>query len=245
MNMLTDKQLGQYQEEGYIIIENIFTAEDMNELMKHIDKLDYEQEQQLRKLGQQGISIPNQINFTPHLNQQDSYIEQFIAQDKFVEISTSLLGPDIKLYWDQSVYKRPEADRDFPWHQDTGYALTKPEVYITCWLALEDTTVENGCIWVKPGTHHLGLVEHQETPIGKKCYFGEDHGIPVPLRKGSMVVFNSLLFHRSTPNLSSTTRKGYIIQYSVEHAVSGVTGELFHNGPVIARDGNPAYENHN
>ncbi|HEY0828869.1 MAG TPA: phytanoyl-CoA dioxygenase family protein [Bacilli bacterium] len=242
MAKLNDTQLEQYAEQGYIIFENLFTTHEMTELTAHIDKLDEERETELRLIGQQGISIPSQINFTAHLVNQNEFINRFSMEHKFVDITTSILGPDIKLYWDQSVYKRPEANRDFPWHQDTGYALTEPHHYTTCWLALEDATIENGCIWVMPGSHHQGLLMHKETDVGKQCYFGEDPGIPVPLKAGSMVAFNSLLFHRSTPNLSTTTRKGYILQYSIADSYSPLTGQVFDNGPIIAKDGNPVLQ---
>ena len=42
-----------------------------------------------------------------------------------------LLGPDVRLYWDQAVYKKPETPREFPWHQDTGYVFTEPQDYLT------------------------------------------------------------------------------------------------------------------
>lgn len=241
MATLSTENLKQYEEEGYIIFENLFSATEMDTLMNRIDKLDKEQEQQLQQIGQQGISIPKQINFSTNLNKKDENIRRFAMREEFVRITTSILGPDIKLYWDQSVYKRPEANRDFPWHQDTGYVPTMPQHYVTCWLALDDATLENGCIWVQPGTHKQGLVEHRNTEVGKQCYFGSDPGIPVPLKKGSMVVFNSLLFHRSTPNVSQTTRKGYILQYSVTGSYNPDTGLVFDNGPDIAIGGKPAH----
>jgi phytanoyl-CoA hydroxylase len=89
-----------------------------------------------------------------------------------------------------------------------------------------------------PGTHHQGMVKHEDTPIGKQCYFGDDPGTPVPLTKGSMAVFSSLLFHRSGPNTRANTRKSYILQYTPADARHVVTGEPF-NRPLIARDGKP------
>jgi ectoine hydroxylase-related dioxygenase (phytanoyl-CoA dioxygenase family) len=240
-DVLNEEQLKQYHEQGYVVLENLFQAEEMDRIRSIIDDLDEEHEQQLKEKGKSFISIPNQINFTSNLNFKRSELQQFIADDRFVRLTTSILGPDIRLYWDQSVYKRPEANRDFPWHQDNGYVPTEPVHYTTCWLALEDASVENGCIWVQPGTHHKGFVPHVKTDIGWICYYGDVEGVPVELRKGSMVVFHSLLFHRSTPNRSKETRKGYVIQYSVDGSRNPETGQLFRNGPVIARGGKAAY----
>jgi phytanoyl-CoA hydroxylase len=241
--MITDAQRKQYDEMGYMIFEHLFTSDEMDAIRGIIDRYDEESERNRLKNGavKGGISIPNQINFTAKLNFKSPELQRFIADERFVGLTTSILGPDIRLYWDQSVYKRPEAKRDFPWHQDNGYVPTEPVHYMTCWLALEDSTVENGCIWVQPGSHHQGYVEHFKTEIGKVCYTGEDPGIPVELKKGSMVAFHSLLFHRSTPNNSQTTRKGYVIQYSVVGSTNPTTGAEFKNGPIIALGGKPAY----
>lgn len=240
--MLTQAQLKQYQEIGYIVFENLFSAEEMDSLLPIVDELDAESERALQLAADTFNSVPNQINFTSNINFRHPALQKFIADPRFVDITTSILGPDIKLYWDQSVYKRPEAPRDFPWHQDNGYVPTEPVHYVTCWLALDDAKIENGCIWVQPASHHKGFVEHVKTPIGWVCYDGDDPGTPVELKKGSMVVFHSLLFHRSTPNLSKTnTRKAYVIQYSVDGAFNPVTKKRFQNGPLVAKDGQPCY----
>jgi phytanoyl-CoA hydroxylase len=240
--MLTESQQQQYKEDGYIIFENLFSAEEMDRIRAIIDRLDEESEERLRKADKSFISIANQINFTSNLNFVDETVQAFTADKRFVDLTTAILGPDTRLYWDQSVYKRPEANRDFPWHQDNGYVPTDPVHYLTCWLALDDAKIENGCIWIQKGSHRQGYVEHVRSDIGWVCYHGDDPGTPVELKKGSMVAFHSLLFHRSTPNLSQTTRKGYVLQYSVVGSKNPDTGVEFKNGPVIARDGKPAYK---
>jgi ectoine hydroxylase-related dioxygenase (phytanoyl-CoA dioxygenase family) len=236
--MVSEAQRQQFREQGFFVLPNLFSAADIDALRARIDRFDAAHEAQLRQAGQQGISRPNEISFTAHLAEQDPEIMAFTRRPELIGLATSLIAPDISLYWNQSVYKRPEAKRDFPWHQDNGYTPVEPQEYLTCWLALEDATIENGCIWVLPGTHHDGIVEHKDSPIGKQCYFGDDPGIPVPLAKGSMAAFSSLLFHRSGPNTSAGTRKAYIMQYTPADARHGATGEPF-NRTVVARDGRP------
>src|SRR5690606_38440003 len=82
-----------------------------------------------------------------------------------------LVGPDVNLYWDQAVYKKPEKPRRFPWHQDNGYCYVEPQLYLTCWLALTDATVENGCPQVVPGVHRVGTIRHRFVdPLGFECF---------------------------------------------------------------------------
>src|SRR5437016_28203 len=161
----------------------------------------------------------------------------FCRSPRMVQLVTELIGPDVRLYWDQSVYKQPETAREFPWHQDNGYTPVEPEQYYTCWLALSDATVENGCVWIQPGSHRNGTLRHEDSPIGRVGYRGPETGIPVPLTAGSMVVFSSLLLHRSGPNVSDATRKAYVIQYIPDGARNGRTGEVFDDRMRVARGG--------
>jgi phytanoyl-CoA hydroxylase len=238
---ITDDMLKQYEDLGYMVFEQLFTDEEMDRIRGIVDELDEESERALLEKGQDFINIAGKINFNGNINFLRPELQRFIADQRFVEITTTILGPDTKLYWDQSVYKRPEADKDFPWHQDNGYAPTDPVHYVTCWLALADATLENGCIWIQPASHKKGYVTHIKTDLGWICYYGDIEGEPVELKKGSMVVFHSLLFHRSTPNRSNETRKGYVIQYSVDGARNPDTGLVYRNGPLIAKDGKSAY----
>jgi phytanoyl-CoA hydroxylase len=236
--LITTEQKQHFRERGYFVLPNSFSEEEMDTLTARIDHFAAAHEAQLKEVGREGISRANEIAFTTHLAAQDPEIMRFVAQEKFARLTSELLNDDISLYWDQAVYKKPETRREFPWHQDTGYTPTDPAEYITCWLALVDVTIENGCIYVIPGSHQQGMIEHKDTEIGKQCYFGSDSGIPVELKKGSMVAFSSLLFHRSGPNTSHGVRKGYVIQYSVAGARHGTTGEPFNN-VVIAQHGEP------
>ncbi len=234
--MVTEAQFQQFRKDGYFILNNVFTQAEMDELERHIDQFVEVDDRELQTKGARGISRPNEISFTAHLAEQDPFIFSFVAEQEFVGLMKDLIGNNVSLYWDQSVYKKPETAREFPWHQDNGYIPVEPKEYITCWLALEDATIENGCIWVLPGSHLQGLVEHKDTPIGKQGYMGDDKGVAVPLQKGSMVVFSSLLLHRSGPNLSDKTRKAYVIQYTPADARHGATGEPF-NRPLVVRNG--------
>jgi phytanoyl-CoA hydroxylase len=227
----------QFQDQGYFILDSFFSSEELATITPLIDRYVQQYEEELRKTGPQGISRPGEISFKAFLAENDPEIAAFCKQPKMVALVTELIGPDVRLYWNQAVYKQPETLREFPWHQDNGYTPLEPEQYYTCWLALSDATIENGCIWVLPGTHKQGTLPHADSPIGRVGYNGPDSGIPVPLKRGSMAVFSSLLLHRSGPNLSHETRKAYIIQYIPAHARNGRTGEPFTDRMWVARDG--------
>ncbi len=210
------------------------------ELTERIEEFQRRHEEEIRKKGGvEGISRADEISFTAFLAESDGAIAAFTKRPEFVAITTQLLGADIDLYWNQAVFKAPEGAKEFPWHQDDGYTPVDPSPYLTLWLALNDATVENGCISVLPGSHKNGLVPHEQTPIGLVCYSSDalNQGVPVELRAGSIAVFLSLTFHKSGVNRSNGYRKAYIVQYSRSPLRNLRTGELMENKIAVARNG--------
>ena len=136
------------------------------------------------------------------------------------DLCADLVGPDVRLYWDQAVYKKPEKPRRFPWHQDNGYAYVEPQQYLTVWLALVDATEDNGCPQVVPGQHRHGtLAHHYVDPLGYECISGDPpDAVAAPARAGGAVVFSSLTPHLTGPNLTTDVRKAWILQYAPEGA---------------------------
>jgi len=235
--LITETQKKQFAETGFFILEHFFDEAEINDLTQEIAVYADETNRQLRAAGGKGISRPDEITFTAFIAEKNEKIRAFVKQDKFVQLTTALIGPDVRLYWNQAVFKYPETRKEFPWHQDDGYTPLDPAQYYTCWLALSDATVENGCIWVLPESHKNGIQPHRRTELGHVGYFGDDPGVPVPLKKGSMAVFSSLLFHRSGPNVTNGVRKAYIIQYIPAHARNARNNEPFTDRLWVAKDG--------
>ncbi|HXW84201.1 MAG TPA: phytanoyl-CoA dioxygenase family protein, partial [Candidatus Binataceae bacterium] len=167
----------------------------------------------------QFIAEADGISFTVHLVKRSQFLRELAAAPVFADICRDLIGPDVRLYWDQAVYKKPEYPKPFPWHQDNGYTFIEPQAYLTCWVALTDATLENGCPWVIPGGHLRGTLRHHLTELGWVCR-DEDgpEAIPAPLRAGGMVVFSSLMPHRTGPNVTKDVRRAYILQYAPDGA---------------------------
>ena len=89
-----------------------------------------------------------------------------VTSKVFQDLCHDLIGPNARLYWDMAVYKKPDTIAQFPWHQDNGYTFVDPQQYLTCWVALSDATLENGCPWVLPGAHKQGTLAHRATRVG-------------------------------------------------------------------------------
>ena len=144
----------------------------------------------------------------------------------FSNICRDLIGPDVRLYWDQAVYKKPGTKDEFPWHQDNGYTFIEPQAYLTCWIALTDTDETNGCPWVMPGLHQKGTLFHEPTDLGHEIPLDSSESICLPLKAGSIAIFSSLTPHRTGPNLSDGIRKSYILQYAPDGAKRVISQSL-------------------
>ncbi len=226
--------------DGFVVLERVFSPEVLVDVTARIEAYQKRHEEAIAASGgSEGISRANEITFTSHLAENDPEILAFCRRPELVELGVALLGSDVDLYWNQAVFKMPEGEKQFPWHQDDGYTPVTPSPYLTLWIALNEATVENGCVWVLPGSHKNGLVEHEQTPIGLACHSLDDanQGIPVPVPAGSIVAFWSLTMHKSGVNVSQGCRKAYIVQLSQAGLRSARTGEPVPNLLPIARDG--------
>lgn len=213
---ITAEQARQYDERGFFVLEDALDHATVETLVQAIDPLEARGADALRELdgGRFFIARADEITFTTHLVLQSPALRDFTSSTALTDLCADLIGPDVRLYWDQAVYKKPGTDSPFPWHQDNGYAFVEPQQYLTCWVALTDATEENGCPWVVPGLHRRGTLAHEYSDIGFVCLSQPTDAVAVPVRAGGIVVFSSLTPHSTGPNRSHAVRKAYIVQYA-------------------------------
>ena len=218
--VVDEAQASAYDDDGAFVLPDVIDQATLAELRAEIDPLEERTTAWLRQrhAGKLAISDADAITFTTHLVTRSEAIRRFATGALFAGLCADLLGPDARLYWDQAVYKKPEPDREFPWHQDNGYVYVEPQQYLTCWIPLVDASVENGCPWVVPGVHQRGTLAHRWTDVGFQCLEDPAGARPVPAPAGSIVVFSSLTPHRTGPNLTGDIRRAYILQYAPDGA---------------------------
>jgi ectoine hydroxylase-related dioxygenase (phytanoyl-CoA dioxygenase family) len=254
---LNRAQVRQYDQHGYIVVPQLLDPAATAEVRQEVDRLEADVDAFLResKDGRFSIAETGAITFSPHLVARSESLRALSMHAAIVGMCLDLLGPDVNLYWDQAVYKKPEKPRRFPWHQDNGYTYVEPQQYLTCWLALTDATVDNGCPWVAPGLHRLGtLAHHFVEPLGYECFSEPPEGVnplAAPVSAGGAVFFSSLTPHLTGPNTTTDVRKTYILQYAPTGA-QALRGDPARGGPTsrepcnhsdrqytVARDGQP------
>ena len=214
----SDKDVECFNENGFVVVEDAFSPQEVKEVIEQIDPYEFNVTEALKGLdgGKFYISRAEEITFTTHLVTQSNILKEFSRHEVFTNICADLIGPNVRLYWDQAVYKKPGTKDEFPWHQDNGYTFIEPQAYLTCWVALTDTDDSNGCPCVVPGLHKRGTLHHDSTELGYEIPLDSSESITLPLRAGSIGVFSSLTPHRTGPNLSEGIRKYYILQYAPE-----------------------------
>ena len=136
---ITDDQRKQFAEDGYFLLENVFTTAEMEELATVIEAYQKGHEERLKASGSNdGISRASEISFTDHLAEKDDTLRAFATRPEFVALSTQMLGPDTDLYWNQAVFKQPEGEKEFPWHHN----LDPP--HQADWLGVVRALIEKG-----------------------------------------------------------------------------------------------------
>lgn len=133
---------------------------------------------------------------------------QVARQPAVVAALTDVIGPNVKMM--QSMLFIKSAGRPGQaWHQDEAHIPTRDRSLTAAWIALDDATVDNGCLWVIPGSHRPGVLypvrdqNDDRFDCTQEAYgfrYEEQDAIPVELPAGSALIFDGHLLHRSLPN---------------------------------------------
>ncbi len=131
-------------------------------------------------------------------------------------------------HWDGSVkcmqsmfFIKPPGFQGQAWHQDEAYIPTRDRSLVGAWIALDDATVENGCLWILPGSHRSGYLYPQrphenedEFDFAPESFgFDDRDEIPVEVKTGSVVFFNGHLLHRSKKNRSGSNYRRVLVNH--------------------------------
>lgn len=218
---LSAEQVAQFDALGFVVLDGVFGDDELAPVIAAIDAHEARTDQFLSRMEGERFSIAERgaITFSLFPAATEPAARAFAAHAVFADLCHDLVGPNVRLYHDQAVYKKPEKPRRFPWHQDNGYTFVSPQQYLTCWVALTDATETNGCPHVAPGLHRLGTLLHRyNDPLGWEVFESHPDAIAAPVGKGGVVVFSSLSPHFTGPNTTDAVRKAYILQYAPDGA---------------------------
>lgn len=160
------------------------------------------------------------INKIGHaLHDLDSVFDSFSRSAEIKQLVSDFGIADHLLLQSMYIFKQPNIGGEVICHQDATFLFTEPLRMIGLWFALEDATVENGCLWVIPGGHGFGLKSRFIRAAGAGTRFEvfddspwpEEKAIPLEVEKGTVIVLHGLLPHLSRENRSSRSRHAYTL----------------------------------
>ena len=157
--MLTEEQTASYEKDGYILLKNLFDAEEIDLLKKaaladrELDKRSYGRDD--GEGGTVRLSIWNHLG--------DNIYGTFARSKRIVDVAEALLGGEVYHYHSKMILKDAKVGGAWTWHQDYGYwynfGLLQP-LLTSVTIAVDKATQENGCLQVLKGSHKMGRVDH-------------------------------------------------------------------------------------
>jgi phytanoyl-CoA hydroxylase len=245
---LSGRQIDFFHQNGYLKIENLLSAEEIefyqnlyeDFLSNKIDALNFrgdlagsQEESVDHKVFERitQIMVPSRI--VPDLLHQPLH-------QKSLRIARQLLGKDIDLDFDMLIDKAPFSNTPTPWHQDSAYWISMPDTRAaSCWIALDEARVDNGCMWYIPKSHLSPARPHHPSAKGGalQCEAHEDEGVAVELKPGSCVFHHGGTLHYSRGNATSQRRRAFITNFRPTKMIRFEREQGYdHTGEIKVRD---------
>ena len=245
-HQLTKEQIESYRSSGFIVIENLLSEEELEHWRKTVT---------IAVKERAGIKIPGKeirigeadgINedadyfgkvFDQLLNlwQTDEGVKKLMLDERLGNMAAQLAGVDgIRIWHDQALIKRPWANPT-SWHLDTPFWSFSDRNAISIWVALDNATLENGCLFFIPGSHKQ--TNFDKITIGRNMdgifdvYPQLKNSMPVaaPMKAGSCSFHNGLTVHGANANMTSGFRRAMTCAYMPD-------GNVFNGEPNILPD---------
>ena len=206
--MLSNNQINQYKNDGYVIPDFKMPEDVLLKIEKrHNDLLN---------------KHPEFKNYCPAVLSYDEGFIDFCKNEKILDYVSQLIGPDFAL-WNSSFFAKPPIDgHATPWHQDGQYWPIRPLATCTVWLAVDDSTPENGCLKFIKGSHiDQKLKSHNENNSKNLTLnqelaneeFDETEAVNLVLDRGQISLHDVYLVHGSEANNSPKARRAITMRF--------------------------------
>lgn len=216
---VTEEFLEQYRHDGFAILRNAISPKQVAQINAEALRL------VASNLGSSRIDFddPTQLNEAElmrkflciHYPHKVSEVALAVLREpQIVKALTSVVGPNVKAM-QSMLFIKSEGKPGQAWHQDEHFIPTRDRSLTAVWIALDDATIDNGCLWVIPGSHKRGVLypdreqEDESFDCTREAYdfpYDDADAIPVNIPSGAAVIFNGYLLHRS---LKNSGERGY------------------------------------
>lgn len=238
---------------GYLVLENAFTPAEVETLKRETTLICRGERGALPAHPRADAAEPDDsvlrrflcIHF-PH--KCSAVMTAAVHNAPTVAALTQVIGPNVK-FMQSMLFIKASGKPGQAWHQDEDYIPTRDRSLTGAWIALDRATIDNGCLWVIPGSHRPGILWDQQWHGDRRfdCAeqsvgfpYRDEQAVPVEVEAGSVVFFNGYLLHRSLPNRAAagTYRRALVNHYmSCESFLPwGKTPDDQHNARYDYRD---------
>jgi ectoine hydroxylase-related dioxygenase (phytanoyl-CoA dioxygenase family) len=199
--------LANYDRDGYAIFRGVIDADLVRETSDHIAWL-------LEKNPERTPEL-----LTQDLITDDPFWVRLISDDRLLDIAELFVGPNIGLFASHYLVKPPFTGKEVRWHQDAAFWPLEPMEVVTLWLAIDESTPENGCVKLVPGSHKNEIKDMHPTDmtdvLGSEISVDVDErdAVNMVLQPGDVEVHHPMMYHGSTANRSPKRRAGLTIRY--------------------------------
>ena len=220
---LYQSQIDAFYREGFLLAEGFLSGAEIDHLRTcYMETIAQLRASQALENVQSGSDSDEEFQVyqirTAHL--QHPIFRMLINDSRLLDMVESLLGPEIRLIHYQGVYKPARSGGEVRWHQDNDYFKVAENRSISVWLALDDATIENGCMWYLP-RHHQRLLQHEQlwdTSEKKGFYLAipeidESTAVAAEVQSGNFAIHHCLMPHRSLKNESRQPRRGLAMHF--------------------------------
>ena len=222
---LSEQRKDFWREHGYLVVDDVLLAEEVENLRRSVTTLEAGAEGlaesndrfKLKAFGDGGGKRVQQIAEPHELGGEWMALAR---HPRILDVVEDLLGPNIQLYYSMLMMKPPREGFTAPWHQDFAFFVHDRADLLACMVAIDDATLENGCLRVVPGSHKLGIVNHfkdgrfTQVVQGDTSEFDDpNRQRALPVKAGGIILWHSLTLHSSQPNRSEHPRRAIVFEY--------------------------------
>ena len=225
--MLSPAQVLFYRDHGYLGVENVFSPAEVADLRRVTDEF---VEKSRAVLANDAVFDlePSHTPEKPRLRRLKDPIKQHavyrnaIIHPKVLAIVSQLVGPDITTNGNKLNLKLADVGSPVEWHQDWAFYPHTNDDLLAVGVAMDDSTIENGCLMVIPGSHRGPLLDHHQDGVFIGAVtdpnFSPANAVPITLKAGGISIHHARTLHGSAPNRSPRTRRLLLFQYCAADA---------------------------
>jgi ectoine hydroxylase-related dioxygenase (phytanoyl-CoA dioxygenase family) len=220
--MVDQKYVDQYREEGYVLVPSLLSKDEAADLRRECHDL---AERLSRKANMDATwgaaraavmaAADTKVLHCHNVQFYSAAFTRLLSDPRFTDLAAAFLGtPNVQLHHTKMFIKPPEKGSPFPMHQDAPFFPHDKHSMMAAIFHFDDAPLEKGCVRVVPGSHKLGMLEHDgegswHLPFEK---YPIESATPMPAKAGDVLFFNYLTIHGSGINTSNEARTTILVQ---------------------------------